>query len=72
MKLSDQVIEEIAKLVQVALLTGTDIVDNLRMIEVEESNGNLTLTQSYIEISEGNIAKMLEQVEELHNGTSST
>ena len=30
--LSDEVITQIAKLVQLAILTGTDIVDNLRMV----------------------------------------
>jgi len=72
MKLSDQVIAEIAKLVQVALLTGTDIVDNLRMIEVEETDGKLTLTENYSDMSENNIARMLEQAEELSNGASAT
>jgi len=70
MKLSDQVIAEIAKLVQVALLTGTDIVDNLRMIEVEESNGKVTLTEVYSNMSENNIERMLEHAEELRNETS--
>jgi len=68
MRLSDQVIAEIAKLVQVALLTGTDIVDNLRMIEVEETDGKLTLTETYVDMTERNISRMLEQVEELSNG----
>ena len=72
MRLSDQVIAEIAKLIQVAMLTGTDIVDNLRMLEVEETNNHLTLTEQYVKMSEGNIERMLEQVKEMHNGTSNT
>ena len=67
MKLSDQVIAEIAKIVQVALLTGTDVVDNLRMVELEEDNGRLTLTENYQSMTERNIDKMLEQAEGLKN-----
>ena len=33
MTLSDEVIGQLAKLVQLAILTGTDIVDNLRKLE---------------------------------------
>ena len=37
-KLSDNAIAHIAKIVQVAILTGTDIVDNLRMAETFDNN----------------------------------
>ena len=37
MKLSDEVIGHIAKQLQIAILTGTDIVDNLRMIDLHLS-----------------------------------
>ena len=39
-KLSDQSISLIAKALQVAILTGTDVVDNLRMIRFETDNEN--------------------------------
>jgi len=47
MKLSDEVIGHIAKQLQIAILTGTDVVDNLRMIELHESAGKLYLHPDY-------------------------
>ena len=47
MKLSDEAIGHIAKQLQIAILTGTDIVDNLRMIELHESAGKLYLHPDY-------------------------
>ena len=46
-KLSDNVIAHIAQLVQVGILTGTDITDNFRMIKLslgEENNLELEVT----------------------------
>jgi len=67
-KLSDEVISQIAKLVQLAIITGTDIVDNLRMIEVEPSEKEekfLNLTSEYRTICENNLEKLLEEVSAL-------
>ena len=64
MKLNDNAISHIAKLIQVAILTGTDIVDNLRMAEFTDNNGELDVTPEYHENFNDNIQKMLEQVEE--------
>ncbi len=64
MKLSDQVIAEISRLLQVALLTGTDVVDNLRLIEVEideDYTENIILTDDYVNRSTRNIENMVEQ-----------
>ena len=65
MKLSNEVIAQIAKLLQLAILTGTDIVDNLRMVTLtqNESTGNLVLTDEYREISEGQIEKLMEEAQ---------
>ena len=68
MKLSDQVIAEISRLLQVALLTGTDVVDNLRLIEVEideDYNNSVILTNNYVKTSERNIEKMVEIASQL-------
>ena len=40
MKLTDEVIAHIAKQLQLAILTGTDIVDNLRIIKLQEDKDN--------------------------------
>ena len=60
MKLNDEVISHIAKSVQLAILTGTDIVDHLRMIELKEESGEIFLTDEFAENAESNINKMLE------------
>tara|TARA_R110002060_G_scaffold6450_1_gene9739 strand:+ start:716 stop:934 length:219 start_codon:yes stop_codon:yes gene_type:complete len=67
MILSNQVIAEISRLLQVALLTGTDVVDNLRLLEIKEDSeeGMLVLTDAYVERSSRNIEKMIEDAEKL-------
>ena len=47
MKLSDEVIGHIAKQLQIAILTGTDVVDNLRMIELHAASEKLYLHPDY-------------------------
>ena len=62
--LSDSVIAQIAKIIQVAILTGTDITDNLRMIRlVEDDNNTLSLDEDYTKTFESNIEKMLSEIE---------
>ena len=58
-KLSDNAIAHIAKIVQVAILTGTDIVDNLRMAEFVTANGKLELSPDYCETFDNNIQPMI-------------
>ncbi len=63
--LSDQIIAEVSRLLQVAILTGTDVVDNLRLLEVQDDpdqEGILVLTDAYTERAENNINKMLSEV----------
>jgi hypothetical protein len=65
MKLSDQIIAEISRLLQVAIITGTDVVDNLRLIEVENQDELLVLTSDYVKRSERNIETLISQATEL-------
>tara|TARA_Y100000992_G_scaffold285607_1_gene236752 strand:+ start:658 stop:879 length:222 start_codon:yes stop_codon:yes gene_type:complete len=65
MKLNDEVIAHIAKLLQLGILTGTDIIDHLRMIRLEEEKGELYLDKTYTEIAENNEKRMLEEAEKL-------
>ncbi|HIJ11162.1 TPA: hypothetical protein HA278_03845 [Candidatus Woesearchaeota archaeon] len=70
-KFDDAVIAVIAKTLQLAILTGTDIVDNLRTIEVQENeNGTLGITPNYNSQFEHWIAKMLEELEAQQNTTN--
>lgn len=68
MTLTDQVIAEISRLLQVAIITGTDVVDNLRLLELESDDtqeGHLVLSENYVERAERNINKMLKEAESL-------
>ena len=68
LKFDDSVISTIAKTLQLALLTGTDIVDNLRQIEVSEtSDGLLGVTPNYSSQFEHWVAKLLEELETQQN-----
>ena len=64
MSLSDEVIGQVARLVQIAILTGTDVVDNLRMLRVtfNEEDGNLVLTDEYRAMAAEQVEKMLQEV----------
>ena len=66
-KFSDEVIAQVAKLVQLAIITGTDIVDNFRMVSVtpsESDEGMLILTDEYRNIAEDQIAKLMGELED--------
>ena len=65
MKLNDEVIAHVAKLLQLGILTGTDIIDHLRMIRLQESEGQLYLDSEYSKIAEENEARMLEEAEKM-------
>ena len=61
MNLHDKTIAQIVKLIQMALLTGTDIVDHLRMMQLSLNQDNKVILDSdYEEIFENSIKKMLE------------
>jgi len=63
-RLSDEVIGNVAKLVQIAILTGTDIVDNMRMMKLtDDGDGNLILEENFKASFDSNIKGMLEAAE---------
>ena len=68
MRLSDNVIAQLVRLLQLAILTGTDISDNLRMVRLTAEDGVLELDNEYAEEFETNLQKMLSEAENL-NGT---
>ncbi|MHA2021849.1 MAG: hypothetical protein ACW96N_09050 [Candidatus Thorarchaeota archaeon] len=62
---SDDLIGQIAKSLQIAILTGTDIIDHLRQIHVSpDENDRLVMTDDFREMFEEQLASMLEQLEE--------
>jgi len=64
-KFSDEVVSQIAQVLQVALLTGTDIVDNLRTLRLIEEDGALYPDPAYLQAFQDNIQKMLSNAEAL-------
>ncbi len=64
--LSDEFIAQIAKLLQMALLTGTSIGDNMRMVQLTPNeDGKLVLAPEYKKNFEASIDKMLAEAEEI-------
>jgi len=61
--LSASTIGQIAKVLQVAILTGTDIVDNLKMMKLTVSDeGTLDPSEGYVDIFNNNIERMMSEV----------
>lgn len=59
MKLSDNTIAHIVKLLQMAIMTGTDITDNFRMLELVESEGVLEIDEDYLNVFNQNLDKII-------------
>ena len=64
-KLNDSVIAHFVKLLQLGLLTGTDIVDHFRMVRLTLEEDELFLNKEYETTQEENIDRMLQQVNEI-------
>ena len=61
MQLHDNSISHIAKIVQLAILTGTDIVDNLRAIQFQLVEDRfLDINPEYLTVFEQNLNKLLQ------------
>ena len=61
LKLSDKSIGHIAKMLQVALLTGTDLVDNLRLIGFQDNDGQLDPHPNHADSFEKSLSTMIEE-----------
>ena len=64
-KLNDSVIAHFVKLLQLGLLTGTDIVDHFRMVRLNLEEDELFLNKDYEINQEENINRMLQQVSDI-------
>ena len=66
-RLDDEVVAEMARSLQRALLTGTDIVDHIRAIELNVARGSDTimLSPDYLERTQSNDQRMVDEAEEL-------
>jgi len=63
-KLTDNTIAQIAKCLQLAILTGTDVVDNLRQLEFVITDGKVDISPEFAAQFEANLTKMVEEVQE--------
>ena len=63
MKLSDNSISQLVRVLQLALLTGTDITDNIRLMRFVDNEGVLDLDAEYFETFEANLKKLEEEAE---------
>ncbi len=63
-KMNDKTIAQIAKCVQIAILTGTDIVDNLRQLEfrINRKDSEISVTDEYLKTFENNLEKMMQEL----------
>ena len=71
-KLSDTTIGQIAKVLQLAILTGTDITDNLRLMRLVAEEGCLVLEPQYEKSFNENLDKMLSEVQKSAEDVSET
>ena len=67
MKLDDSAIAHIAKTLQVAIITGTDIVDNLRQIEFIAEDDSLLIEPECSRVFSSNLEKMLQDAENMRD-----
>ena len=70
MRLSDNSISQMVRLLQLAILTGTDVSDNFRMVRFVCEDNILDLDPDYVASFEENLEKMRSQAEELSNEVS--
>lgn len=66
-KLNDEFIVQLTRVLQLSMMTGTNIVDHMRQIRVEEKDetGSVVMTPEYLQYFDDNIKKMMEEVERL-------
>ena len=72
MTLNDTAIAQIAKLIQVAMLTGTDIVDQLRSLKLTVSDDSISVDPEYLDNFNSNLEKMLEEINQTNQQENSS
>lgn len=65
LKLTDNAISHIAQLLQMAILTGTDIMDNLRSATFVAYEGTVDIHPDYHETFQEGIQRMVEAVQDV-------
>ena len=70
MRLSDTVIAHIAQLVQLSILTGTDVVDHMRMMVLTDNEGTLELDEEYERRAEDNVQRLIHEATTMQTQTN--
>ena len=64
LKFDDSVVGHVAKILQMALITGTDIIDHMRMIRLSEKDSKLFLEEDYQQTFDVSLDNMLKNAQE--------
>jgi len=64
MRLSDNSISQLVRVLQLAMLTGTDITDNMRLMRFVVEEGELDLDPEYVENFNNNLQTMEEELQD--------
>ena len=62
MQLHDTTIAQIVKLIQMALLTGTDVIDHFRMMQLNIQDNKIILDEEYLKVFNESIDKMMSNI----------
>ena len=63
MRLSDNSISQLVRVLQLAMLTGTDITDNMRLMRFVVEEDELDLDPEYVENFNNNLQTMEEELQ---------
>lgn len=64
LQLDDSVVGHVAKILQMALITGTDIIDHMRMIRLSSKDSKLFLEEDYQQTFDVSLDNMLKNAQE--------
>ncbi len=64
-RMTKEIVSHIAYLVQLGILTGTDIVGMLMSMVLDDDGQNLKLNENYLKSIENEVDNMLKKIEEL-------
>jgi hypothetical protein len=65
LQLTDNTISHIAQLLQIAILTGTDVVDNLRSARFVTVEEKIEVSPEYLETFQANLSRLLEEADQM-------
>lgn len=67
MQLHDTTIAQIVKLIQMALITGTDVIDHFRMMQLSVQDNKIFLDEDYVKVFDASIDKMMSNIPQKEN-----